>query len=116
LAALSNRGFEPYIFYGWRSVEVQFHLFKQGKSLVNFSFHNAQKPDGTPNSYAADIIDKRYAWGAAAQTSGFWKALGEEAKKQGLVWGGNWLSFRDWAHVQLVANYRLDEIKRESGL
>ncbi len=116
VAALSQSGFQPKIFYGWRSVAVQLQLFKAGNSKVKFSFHNAQKADGTPNSYAADIIDARYAWSTEAETSGFWKALGAEAKKQGLVWGGDWSSFRDWAHVQLVGNGELARVKTESGL
>jgi peptidoglycan L-alanyl-D-glutamate endopeptidase CwlK len=116
LTALQQRGFQPKVFYGWRSVAVQLRLYSERKSKVKFSFHNAQKPDGTPNAYAADIIDSRYGWSPQAQTSGFWKALGEEAKKQGLYWGGDWSSFRDWAHVQLVANSQLAQIKRESGL
>lgn len=75
-----------------------------------------RKKDGTPNSYAADIIDKRWAWGKEAKTNGFWTALGEEAKKQGLVWGGNWKSFRDYAHIQGRQNSELSSVKRESGL
>ena len=116
LEALKQRAFNPTIFYGWRSVAVQLQLYNQGNSKVKFSFHNAQEPDGTPNSYAADIIDSRYGWSTQADTSGFWKALGEEAKKQSLHWGGDWASFRDWAHVQLVPNSQLSEIKKESGL
>lgn len=113
---LTARGFQPKIVYGWRSVAVQAQLFATGKSKVRFSFHNAQLPDGTPNSYAADIIDKRFAWSDEAASSGFWKALGEEARTQGMVWGGDWVSFRDWAHVQLVANGELRRVMQESGL
>jgi len=40
-----------------------------------------------PNSYAADIIDKRWGWKKEAETNGFWTVLGEEAKERGLVWG-----------------------------
>lgn len=116
LGALKERGFQPKIFFGWRSVAVQLQIYNQGNTTVKFSFHNAQKPDGTPNAYAADIIDSRYGWSPEAETSGFWKALGEEAKKQGLHWGGDWVSFRDWAHVQLVPNSQLGQVRRESGL
>jgi hypothetical protein len=116
LAALSERGFQPKIFYGWRSVAVQLELFKQVNSKVKFSFHNAQKPDGTPNSFAADVVDQRYGWSEEAKTSGFWAALGEEAKKLHLYWGGDWSNFRDWAHVQLVPNSQLAQVKKESGL
>ncbi len=116
IAALSGRGFQPKIVFAWRSVAVQLQLLAQGNTTVRFSFHNAQKPDGTPNAYAADIIDQRYAWTPQAESSGFWKALGEEAKKQGLFWGGDWVTFKDWAHVQLVDNSQLAQVKRESGL
>jgi peptidoglycan L-alanyl-D-glutamate endopeptidase CwlK len=116
LKALAGRGFQPTVFYGWRSVEVQKRLFQEGKSKVLFSFHNAQKPDGTPNAYAADIIDQRYAWTERPETRTFWTALGEEARKLGLIWGGDWTTFRDWAHVQYYPNSRLAQVKRESGL
>ena len=59
LEALKQRGFQPRIFYGWRSVAVQLQLYNQGNSKIKFSFHNAQKSNGTPNAYAADIIDSR---------------------------------------------------------
>jgi len=88
VAALKTRGFQPKIFYGWRSVAVQQELYKKGRTKVRFSFHNAQRPDGTPNSYAADIIDQRWGWQDAAETNGFWDALGQEANKRKLVWGG----------------------------
>ncbi|MBT1074309.1 peptidoglycan-binding protein [Geobacter grbiciae] len=116
LQALAGRGFQPKIFYGWRSVAVQMQLYYQGNSKVKFSFHNAQYPDGTPNAYAADIVDSRFGWAPEAEQTGFWKALGEEAKELGLVWGGDWVNFRDWAHVQLVPNDELGRVKRESGL
>jgi hypothetical protein len=116
IAALIKRGFRPTIVYGWRSVTVQLELCREGHSKVKFSFHNAQNSDGTPNAYAADIVDQRYSWTAQAKSSGYWAALGQEAKKQRLYWGGDWVSFRDWAHVQLVPNSRLAALKKESGL
>ncbi len=116
LEELDQRGFQPKVFYGWRSVAVQKELYDKGRSKVTFSFHNAQHPDGTPCSCAVDIIDKRWAWGAAAMKNGFWEALGEAARKQNCVWGGDWKSFKDWAHVQSFPNNQLGRIKRESGL
>lgn len=114
--ALRQRGFQPKIFYGWRSVAVQQELVKKGRSKVKFSFHNAQKPDGTPNAYAADVIDKRWGWTQEAESNGFWQALGEEAKKRSLVWGGDWTTFKDVAHIQGRQNSELALVKRESGL
>ncbi|TSK05386.1 MAG: peptidoglycan-binding protein [Geobacter sp.] len=116
LRNLQDNDFLPLIFYGWRSVSTQLTLFSSGRSKVKFSFHNAQLTDGTPNSYAADIIDSRYGWTQQAESSGFWMALGTQAKAQGLFWGGDWSTFRDVAHIQLLPNSKLHHIKQECGL
>ena len=114
--ALKERGFQPKIFYGWRSVARQKELVKIGRSKVKFSLHNAQKPDGTPNAYAVDVIDIRWGWKSDAEVNGFWDALGQEAKKRDLVWGGDWTTFKDLAHIQGRKNSELAKVKRESGL
>lgn len=116
LAAMKKRGFKPKIVYAWRSVAIQLKLFKAGKTKVKFSFHNAQHLDGTPNAYAVDIVDERWAWSADAETNGFWEALGEEAKKMGQFWGGDWASFPDVAHIQYYPNSSLRRVKKASGL
>jgi len=116
LSTLIGQGFHSQIVFGWRSVAVQQQLFNEGKTKVHFSFHNAQRPDGTPNAYAADIIDERWGWETAAETNGFWIALGSAAKVAGLVWGGDWKSFPDVAHIQGRQNSELAAVKRESGL
>ena len=116
LEKLRAQGFQPKIFFGWRSVEVQREIVARGDSKVLFSFHNAQKPDGTPNAYAADIVDARWGWEPAAAQNGFWVALGAAAKSYGLVWGGDWQSFKDVAHIQSRQNSELGATKKESGL
>ncbi len=62
-----------------------------------------------------DIIDARWGWGPDAEKNGFWTALGDAAKAQGLVWGGDWTGFRDVDHVQGLPDTELDAVKRESG-
>lgn len=116
LEALESEGFRPRIVYAWRSMAEQQRLRDAGKSRVSFSFHNAQRKDGVPRACAADIVDRRWGWARAAETAGFWEALGRLAKAQGLYWGGDWRSVKDWAHVQLYPNARLAAIRRESGL
>ena len=121
IEGLAKRGFQPMIFFGWRSIAEQMKAVKKGHSDVKFSFHNIQKKDGTPDAYAADIVDQRWLWNAAAMANGFWKALGEEANKQNLYWGGVWKDKHgkpkpDWAHVQLVPNSQLKRFKKASGL
>ncbi|MSV30738.1 MAG: peptidoglycan-binding protein [Bryobacterales bacterium] len=116
LAALKASSFEPRIVFGWRSVAVQQKLKAEKKSTLSFSFHCSQHKDGTPNSWAADIIDKRWAYGKDAEANGFWAALGAAAKAEGLVWGGDWKSFPDVSHIQGRANSELAAVRAESGL
>jgi hypothetical protein len=116
LDALRAKGFRPKIFFAWRSVAVQLELFHRGVTRVKFSFHNAQERDGTPNAFAADIVDERWGWSEAAAENGFWEALGEAARSAGLVWGGDWTDFRDVAHVQNKHNSELSSVKMNSGL
>ena len=112
--ALKSRGFRPKIFFAWRSLEVQRKIYNRGHSKVLFSFHTATT-NGCPNSYAADIIDERFGWSNAAARAGFWEALGEEAARVGLYWGGNFKKFKDLAHVQLYPNSQLSAVARESN-
>ncbi len=116
LDTLTEKGFQPRIIYGWRSVAVQRQLVAEGRSKVRFSFHNAQNPDGTPNAYAADIVDRRWLWTPPAEKNGFWRALGDAAKANDLVWGGDWTGFPDLAHIQGRPNSELAMVKVESGL
>lgn len=115
IAKLKADGFQPKIVFGWRSVQVQAKLKREGKTKVSFSFHNAQKPDGTPNAWAVDIVDTRWAWNEP-DCHKFFRALGDAGKAEGLVWGGDWVSFRDWAHLQGRQNGELRQVKKESGL
>lgn len=115
LAKLASQGFQPKIFFGWRSVAVQAELKRKGNTRVSFSFHNAQTPAGVPNSWAADIIDGRYGW-REPECMPFFQALGVAARAEGLVWGGDWKTFKDWAHVQGRQNSELAAVKKESGL
>jgi peptidoglycan L-alanyl-D-glutamate endopeptidase CwlK len=116
LVRLRAQGFQPRVHFGWRSVAVQRQLLAAGHTKVQFSFHNAQKPDGTPNSYAVDIIDNRWGWGPEAERNGFWVALGQAGKAEGCVWGGDWTSFKDVAHIQDKPNSQLAMVKAASGL
>jgi peptidoglycan L-alanyl-D-glutamate endopeptidase CwlK len=115
IATLRAEGFRPTIIFGWRSVAVQQQLMRQGRTKVRFSFHNAQTPQGRPNAWAVDLVDERWAWNEP-DCHIFFRALGKAGKAQGLVWGGDWSGFRDWAHLQGRQNAELGQVKRESGL
>ena len=120
LQALEKRGFRLFLYSGHRTEKEQQELKAKGHTTVSFSFHNAYK-DGKKNSYAADILDKDFMgefggkWAPlrSPKRKAFWTALGEEAEKRGLVWGGRW-KFYDPGHIQNVPNSFLAQAKRET--
>ncbi len=86
------RGFQPMLWEGRRSVERAAQLAKQGTGTKR-SMHAL--------GAAADIVDGSTGnpWKASL---GFWTALGQETRKLGLTWGGDWAK-RDFPHVQALA-------------
>jgi hypothetical protein len=115
LDVLRAGGLRPTIIFGWRSVAVQQQLFRRGVTKVRFSFHNTQTVQGNLNAWAVDIVDERWGWNEP-DCHTFLAALGKAGNAQGLVWGGDWKDFKDWAHLQGRRNGELALAKRESGL
>ena len=94
LTTLESKGWKPRVAEGKRTAEEQAEKVRKGVSKTNDSKHLC--------GLAADIIDRRYGWEglAADKDYQFWKDLGEAAKAEGLLWGGDWKDFRDVAHVE----------------
>ena len=137
LQNMRKRGFNPKIFFGWRSVQKQRELKAKGASRVSFSYHNNEQSKGVPASMGVDIVDAKILWGAKEPVeviAPFWKALGEEVRKVGgLTWGGDWKPRRrqmkdarnrtlwedykigwDPAHIELKG-YRLSEVRKRNN-
>lgn len=123
IEALQALDWQPKIVYAWRSLVTQGNLVKHGNSRVRFSFHCAQRADGTPAALAVDIIDKRYAWSGKAARD-FFSDLRIEARKLGLISGADWdddglddlleshgTTIYDAAHVQLLPNAKLKDVR-----
>ncbi len=88
LRDLETHGLKPLIHADvWRSPAKQEELQRAGTSKVKWGFHCATRPDGSPGSLAADIIDANKAWEATIE---FWLKLGASALAQKLGWGGLW--------------------------
>jgi hypothetical protein len=111
LSDLRSRGWQPIVASAVRTEAEQADKVKQGYSKTKNSWHVASTAASlweTKNSYsvvhgnAVDIVDKRYGWeGKAANTQfKFWSDLGAAAKARGCVWGGDWKTFKDVAHVE----------------
>lgn len=118
IARLRARGWSPTIIYAWRSIETQARLLAERNTTVDFSFHNNIDDNGQPAALGVDIVDTRYAWGGDDTTSqkykramAFFKDLGADGKAEGLYWGGDWRTFKDYAHLQMHPNASLRSIK-----
>lgn len=86
------RGYQPKLWEGRRSAERAAGLAKKGTG-IKLSMHVL--------GAAVDIVDGSTPnpWKASP---GFWTALGQEARKLGLTWGGDWTK-GDFPHVQALA-------------
>lgn len=111
LARLKAKGYSPKIDFGWRSVEFQQELLKKGTTKTSFSWHNVTDEKGNPSALAADIIETKPNWNTK---NPFWKDLGIAAKAEGLIWGGDWTSFKDYPHVQLYSDTQLASYKAKT--
>lgn len=107
---LEGHGQKPQVAQGYRDASAQAAILAAGNSTVSFSFHEATR-NGKPCALACDITDVRYGsdgWDAPAE---FWHLLGSSAHAHGLVWGGDWKHFNDHAHVQLLSNDMLAQVR-----
>jgi hypothetical protein len=84
---LRQKGFDPHLWEGYRTPERAKYLAEQGTGIEK-SLHIEGR--------AADIISKKDFW----SNSEFFAALGNEALKLGLVWGGNFKNRKDFPHVE----------------
>lgn len=96
LGRLTALGLHPLLWETYRSPERAAQLVAQGKSHAKggLSMHCY--------GIAADVICRDHHWECHAHGCDFFQALGEQAKRCGLTWGGDWASLHDLPHVQGV--------------
>ncbi|WP_263771375.1 M15 family metallopeptidase [Propionivibrio soli] len=101
LSRLESRGYSFALLEGYRSPERQERLADLGSSVTNARAFQSKHQYGL----AADIapvrdgrlvISERDPWAMEAYT-----ALGVEAERAGLTWGGLW-SLKDYGHVEMA--------------
>ena len=86
------RGFQPMLWEGYRTPARAAELHRKGTG-VKLSMHSL--------GAAVDVVDGSNPGNPWAASPGFWKALGEEAEKLGLTWGGRWAK-ADYPHIQAI--------------
>ena len=93
VADAAAMGFPCVVFETYRSQQRQSDLFDRGATQL-------QKVGVHHYGLAADIvrlISNQPNWNVS------YDFMGPLAKKHGLVWGGDWVGFRDMVHVQRIS-------------
>lgn len=101
LARLRERGYAFALLEGYRSPERQEKLADLGNHVTSARAFQSKHQYGAAADLAPLrdgrlVISERDPWAMEA-----YQALGEEAEKAGLVWGGRWW-FKDYGHVEVV--------------
>lgn len=98
---LAARGFEVEITQAVRTIEEQNALYAQGRTRKGAKVTNARGGQSYHNfGLAVDfalMVNGKLGW---PEPHPVWKAIGEEAARLGLEWGGTWRR-PDLPHVQL---------------
>lgn len=108
------RGVDTLIYCTYRSPQEQADLYAIGRTVAGKrltwarpgkSLHNYQL-DGKPAALAFDAVPMlhgRIIWEITPETRKLWQIMGDEAKKLGIEWGGNWKGEKiDRPHFQMT--------------
>ncbi len=118
---MADKGITVLITDGFRSVEEQDILYEQGRttegSIVTYakggeSLHNF----GLAVDFALKTGSGQVIWDMEFDGNGNgvadWMEVVENAKELGFEWGGDWIGFEDYPHLQLDFGLSLHELQR----
>lgn len=91
---------------GFRNSAKQAEAYANGisKAKPGFSFHNY--------GLAVDVVFRDEKGNPSWNEGHDWKRLGEIGKETGLYWGGDWKTFNDRPHFQLLPNDQLGSVRQ----
>ncbi|MEP6636020.1 MAG: M15 family metallopeptidase [Acidobacteriota bacterium] len=102
IEALAAQGYTIEVVQGLRTFAEQDALFAQGRNKPGQIVTRAKGGQSNHNyGLAVDVcpfVNGKPVWNAAPA---LWFAIGTEAMKRGLEWGGDWKKFIDKPHVQI---------------
>lgn len=118
---MADQGIAILITDGFRSVEEQNMLYEQGRttegSIVTYakggeSLHNF----GLAVDFALKTESGQVIWDMEFDGNGNgladWMEVVENAKDLGFEWGGDWIGFEDYPHLQLDFGLSLNELRK----
>jgi peptidoglycan L-alanyl-D-glutamate endopeptidase CwlK len=98
-----------YIYETFRSNARQLELYKKGYSKVKTAGMHTY-------GVAVDFVGKdnkgNWSWDMKLP----WSKLGAISKKLGLFWGGDWTSFKDYPHIQMIRANAIEQNKIRLGV
>ena len=109
IASMSLLGLPVRITEGYRSETRQNALYAQGRTTPGPIVTNAKAGESLHNyGVAVDFVFRNQGYNA---TNAQWQTLVHIAKSKGFEWGGDWPSFPDKPHFQLMLGYTLEDFK-----
>lgn len=102
-ARMETRGYPMVLLEGYRSPERQDMLANLGGHVTNARAFQSKHQyglalDAAPLKNGKLVISERDPWAMQA-----YQALGEEAEKAGLIWGGRW-KLQDYGHIETAGS------------
>lgn len=116
------RNVDVLVYCTYRNHHEQDELYKLGRTVVNPTGKSSKKPFGNivTNAEGGQSFHQfRVAVDAVPTLSGkpLWDdtkqyaIMGEEAKKLGIEWAGNWKTFKEKAHFQYTGGLSLKDLQ-----
>ena len=111
-----NQGIEIRITSGYRSPAEQQVLYNQGRTTPGNIVTNA-KPGRSNHNYglAIDFVLIKSGYDMKADTDGNhiadWIDVVTHAKILGFAWGGDWVSFKDYPHFEMMYGLNIDQLQ-----
>lgn len=116
-----KKGIRIIITEGYRSEERQEELYQQGRTTDGQIVTSARGGESYHNyglaiDFAIRVSDDKVIWDMEYDGNGNgksdWLEIVDIAKELGFEWGGDWVNFPDYPHLQYDFGYSIAELKR----
>jgi len=110
---LASEGIDIIITSTYRDFESQNALYAQGRTTKGSVVTNAKGGDSFHNYRMAfdvvPIVNGKAIW----NDSNLWKRIGIAGKLNGLEWAGDWVKFKEMAHMQDTEGMTIKQLKEK---
>lgn len=111
ISRCKEQGVDVLITSTYRDNESQAALYAQGRTTPGKIVTNARAGESFHNYHCAfdfvPIVNGKAVWNDLA----LFRKCGEIGKSCGLEWAGDWISFKEYAHLQYSGGLKLADLK-----